>query len=339
MKENIYETILREMKSSGYILDRLLPNEAQKNISSDEIIKILESAYPLTYNNEDDSLKYIDENGLEHIAPDLSDGITISSGWLCDKLPLPFIDFDQGGNIRKIEEARAIYTIVCIGIVLPTFKQEIIEMINLYDFNKMAFKDEDSAMSSMTAYLNSYLDMNSMRINVIASSAAIQISRAIEKKDIYWKSSLTLEEITEFGRISRECKNVILRYERERKLNPTEITKMSRIQKLITIQDRDLEINAIIENSVCSMLYKISKLNSERLSPIVKRKIYLSAQLVARNYVNEIGLQGREADEKFEKKFSEISRDLTRMAVTTLRSNEIDKYKSNPSSYKFRKKV
>lgn len=48
---------------------------------------------------------------------------------------------------------------------------------------------------------------------------------------------------------------------------------MSRIDKLTKIEKRDLEIEAIINASKYSILFSITKLNSERLSGVIKRNI------------------------------------------------------------------
>ena len=55
--------------------------------------------------------------------------MTTSDDWLHTKLPPVFIDVDQGENIRKAEEARSIYSIICMGVVIPSFKTEIKEFL------------------------------------------------------------------------------------------------------------------------------------------------------------------------------------------------------------------
>jgi hypothetical protein len=59
--------------------------------------------------------------------------------------------------------------------------------------------------------LSTFSGMNSLRINSKISAANIHISSESEKKDVYWKSSLTREEISEYGRLSRKIKNLILK--------------------------------------------------------------------------------------------------------------------------------
>lgn len=333
---DIYEKLIKD----GTIIRELVEDNYDSELNSDKVIEILDGSYELYFDDVEEVLYYIDENGEKFICPDLSNGVTESSDWLCDKLPAPFIDFDQGGNVRRIEEARSIYTLVCIGVAFSSLKDEIKKEFKSYDFDEFSYKMQSGEYESLTKYLDSFLSLNSLYINLIVSSASIRISREIEKKDVYWKSMLSLEEITEFARISREVKNIRLRYERKEKLNPDEIKSLSRVQKLQIIDKRKVEINAVIEASeICSVLYKICKLNSERLSPIVKRKISESAKLIAKQEVKSCGVIGRDADELYERTFTNYFRDLSRMAVTTLRTNEVSKYKSNPSNYKFVEKL
>lgn len=339
MYEEVLKKVLNSLKSDGLILEQLLPEYDNIQISSEYVIELLEASYPLVYDDDNDTLQYIDANGVTQNAPDLSIGITESALWLCDLLPTPAIDFEQGGSLRKSEEAKALYTITCIGVVMQKFKEDIIEKFKAYNFKIMSFENNEFEFDTMVGYLNTYLNLNSIRINAIVSSAAIQISRNIEKKDVFWKYSLSLEEISEFSRLSREIKNIYILFERERKLNPSEMSKLTRVEKLQTIDERDLLIQSVIEASPCAMLYKISKLNSERLSPYTKAKILKGAIQIAKAKILEENVTGYESDEMQDREKKKQISSLTRMAVTTLRTKEIAKYRAEGDEYKFRKKV
>lgn len=115
---------------------------------------------------------------------------------------------------------------------------------------------------------------------------------------------------------------------------------MSRIDKLTKIEKRDLEIEAIINASKYSILFSITKLNSERLSGVIKRNISNVARSIARQEVSSSKVEKADlANEIYDENFYFYSRLLTRAAVATLRSTEIQKYKTNPSTYKFIKKI
>jgi len=192
MMDNIYEKILHDLKTDGVILEELLPSSDTIKFSPERVIQILEATYKLVYDEDSDELKFIDNNGEETIAPDLSDGITPSSTWLCDKVPVPILDFNQGGNVRRSNEAKSIYTLICIGIVFKNFKSEIKTAFKEYYFKDFSFKSSDAIYETMLEYLGTFKNLNFIRMNVVISAASIKISNAIEKKDSYWKSQLTL---------------------------------------------------------------------------------------------------------------------------------------------------
>jgi hypothetical protein len=181
MDQNIKKQ-LKALSDSGIILDDMLPSEDVTQINSVDIIRIVESSYNLVYDEEDEQLMYIDENDEKHISPDLSVGITESSEWLSEKLPIPTLDIDQGGNVRKSEEVKALYAIICIAVVIPSFKEEIIAAINSYDFVAYEFKDDSLDYGSFIAYLKTFQDLNSVRINSVISASGIRISKIAEKK-------------------------------------------------------------------------------------------------------------------------------------------------------------
>lgn len=86
------------------------------------------------------------------------------------------------------------------------------------------------------------------------------------------------------------------------------------------------------------MLYKIIKINSEHLAPVIKRKILLKCREYANTVVRNEKLSGIDADERFDSEFRESTPMLTRYVVATLRSREIDLYKNNTSTYTLKSK-
>lgn len=341
MNNPIYQEALNQLIASGTISADSIVSDDSFVSDAQSIIKILDSSYDLEYDEVEDVLYYIDKDGEKHVAPDLSAGMTTSDVWLHTKLPPVFIDLDQGGNVRKAEESRSIYSIICIGAVIPSFKPEIKDFLKNYDFNSFTMRKRISRRyENAVGYLKTFLDENSLRINVIKSCSDINISQSIEKKEQFWKSALTQSEISECSKISRLVKNVISKYERESGLNPDDIKDLDQIQKLQLIANRDAEIEVIINQSPLGILYKISKLSSERLSATVKRSVSTAAEKIA---IEEVKLNpelvGRDADELFENTFKANLRRLTSMCVSTLRQNEIIKYKNDPKSYRFRKKA
>ena len=109
MMNNDREAILRSLVSSDIIFDSLLPTNEATVLDSKELYTVLTSAYELGYDEETDALYYIDENGEKFVAPDMSEGLSTSAKWLCDELPDPVIDIDQGGSVRKSGEIKSLF--------------------------------------------------------------------------------------------------------------------------------------------------------------------------------------------------------------------------------------
>jgi len=80
----------------------------------------------------------------------------------------------------------------------------------LFVFDKLFFKnDEYKGYISLKDVLKSYLNLNSLRINVIVSAASINISRFLEKKEVFWKNELNQLEISELPNLKRSIRGVI----------------------------------------------------------------------------------------------------------------------------------
>lgn len=333
--------LLKQLVSSDIISDELLADEGTKLLSSEQLFKVLTSAYELDYDDGENVLYYIDENGEKFIAPDLSEGLSTSSEWLCDALPIPNIDIDQGGSVRRSIEVRSLYTLVCLSIVFKDMKDEIEEFINSYNFIDYSIDSTTSnGFTSAADYLKSFTDLNSLQINCVVSAASINLTQAQEKKDALWRSNLTREETLELSKITRDVKSIILKFEKEEKLNPNDVGDLTKLQKLTAIQKRDIEIEKIINSSKFSTLYRIIKLNSERLSPISKRKILLASRKIAELQVQSVEETAKlRIQEIYDETYYEMQRKLTKKAVSTMIDREIKKYKSDPENYKFIKKI
>jgi hypothetical protein len=335
------DRLLQNLVDSKIIHSELLPDDASDPIDADSLYKMLVGGFDLFYDQETERLYYIDSDGDRVNCPDMAAGMSNSASWVSDHLPLPNMDLDQGGSVRKGSEVRALYTIVCIGGVFVDLKDEIVEFINSYNFlefiGKAVVGEEDQ---SAVSYLKTFTDLNSIVINCVVSAASIKLTQIQEKKSAFWRSNLTRVETLGLSKISRDIKSVILRFEKDHSLNPVDVKNLSKIEKLTTIEKRDLEIEKIINESQYSTLYRITKFNSERLSPVSKRRIFHASRKIAEAEVLNSGVTNKlAANELFDKTFYEMQRSLSRKAVSTLISAEIDKYKKAPLEYKFLKKI
>lgn len=109
------------------------------------------------------------------VCPNFSIDISENGKWLSEIIPSCPFDVEQGGNVRKIEEAESPYdcAIVCIVLKYNDFIEELKKVINNYKFdefysvgNCLNFKD----------LIDSWLDYQSIIINVSVSAAKYRIS-------------------------------------------------------------------------------------------------------------------------------------------------------------------
>lgn len=341
MEDDKNRDLLKSLVLSNIISDELLPKPVEKQLTCDELYKVLTSAYDLGYDDDTNELYYVDDHGEKFICPDMAEGMSTCSEWMCDVLPVPNVDIDQGGSVRRSVEIRSLYTLVCISLVFGDLSDEIRSYIDDYNFTEFVSGERLYAQySSAAVFLKSFTDLNSLQINCVVSAASINLTQYQEKKDALWRSNLTRVETLELSKISRDIKGVILRYEKDKFLNPADISSLSKIEKLTAIEMRDLEIEKIINASKYATLYRITKLNSERLSPIAKRKILNVArsmaeqQVIATNETSKLLM-----NEIYDKTFYEQQRVLTKKAVSSLVDKQIKIYKQDPNGYVFKKKI
>lgn len=341
MANNIKDKLIQTLVSDFTISDSLLPTNSIDQLDSDKLFKVLTSAYELGYDDSNNILFYITDDGEKYICPDLSYGLSTSSEQVSDVLPTPNFDIDQGESVRKSSEVRSLYTIVCLLLFFSELSDEIKQFVDNYDFNNFSsdiqmFSDYPSA----TSFLKSFTDLNSLQINCVVSAAAIVLTQTQEKKGALWKSQLTREETLGLSKISRDVKGIIIKFEKEDKINPIDVGLLTKIQKLTAIKRRDLAIEEVINASPLATLYRITKFNSERLSPIAKRKILKVSKRIAEVEIETANVTDKlVANELYDKTFYEMQRVLTRKAVPTLIDFEIKKYKVDPTSYVFVKKI
>jgi hypothetical protein len=334
-KYNI-DDVLKSFSQKGYCISDLLP-DADDEITSDDMTKIIDSGYGFRYDPLEDELFYIDEHGDEVLAPDLSIGMSKSADWLSTKLPPVEVDIDQAGNVRKGSEADAMYKLLCIGCVLKDYADEIKMHFKNYDYVLMD-SISGSGFKNMKMLLEQFQSLNSIRINSIISAAAIKISEYKEKSDSFYVTLLSRDQILGLSSLARDEKTIINKFEREKGLNPIDMKGMSKIQKLSLIDERNNAIERLISKSDVKTLYRISKLTTERIPPVIKSNIISEAIKSAEDDVIFNKLEGIMAEERRSKIKSEIIRKSYKAVLQTIKYNEILKYKASPETYRFKEK-
>lgn len=326
---------------NSLVLDNIIPEDVlpmnNYPFCSDDIIREMEQGSELEYDSKTDELFILKDDGTKILCPDLSEGLSEASQWISDYLPEVFIDTDQGGNVRKSDEADSCFKLFSIAFVLKDFKDEIIEILKNYDYENMSPKEASGSVSFRQA-LQKFQNLNSSRINAVISAATYKLSTFKEKNESFYTGQLSVEEISELATLSRNIKAVISKYEREQGLNPVDMKNMTKISKLSLIDRRDLEIEKLVQNTNVSMLYKISKLTSERIPPVIKSKILNIAEKAADDYVRENSLKGHEAADAVARVRRTVVKEGFRAVMKSIKAEEIEKYKKDKLSYVFKRK-
>lgn len=328
--------ILSYLVEGKVISEDLLPSN-DTTFSSEILNSRMREGCELEYDALSDELFIINPDGSKMICPDLSEGLSEASDWISNHLPDVFIDTDQGGNLRKSDEADSCFKLFCIGYVLKDFRPEIKVIFDNYDYQNMSSTGKMFS-STFKASLQKFQNLNSNRINAIISAAAYKLSEYKEKNESFYTGQLESEEISELSTLSRNIKAVISRYERESGLNPVGMKDMTKVRKLQLIDQRDVEIEQLVNKTNVAMLYKISKLTSERIPPVIKSRILAEAERAAAEYVRRNSLTGLEAADAEQSVKKTVIRESYRAVLKSIKANEIEKYKKDKNSYVFKRK-
>lgn len=95
--------------------------------------------------------------------------------WISDKIPPCNFDIDQNGNVRKADEAEALFCAICVAHILKDeiFKNELNSIAKVYDFNNMKNIEEDG--ETFRDLINSWQNLQSVIINILISAYKYKI--------------------------------------------------------------------------------------------------------------------------------------------------------------------
>jgi len=328
--------LLQFLVDGGIVPIEALPSS--DFVFNDEVLlECINAGTDLEYDSLTDELFVKTVDGGKIKAPDLSDGLSVSSEWLIEYLPNLTIDIDQGGNVRKGDEAESCYKLLCLGFVIPEYKDEIIQFFKNYDYEKMVPIGADM-LGGFTKQVQEYQNINSVRVSSVFSAASIKISLYKEKNELFYTGQLDAKETLKLSILSREIKSLISHYERNSGLNPEEMKDMPKISKLQLIDKRDTEIEKLISSSEVGTLYRITKLTSERIPPVIKSKIYREADIASKKHSKEMGLSGSIAFDSENYIRRTFVREAFRSVLKSIKNDDILKYKSDPGSFKLKTK-
>lgn len=331
---NFENEIISKLKDSG-LIKRFSFSEVKQNPD----IKIINQLflYPIKIDADDQGIFYFDEGGDKIYCPSMAFSITDSGEWLSDKIPPVPFDIEQSGNVRKAEEAESIFCLVVISIILkePEFRDEILKIARSYDFVNMKNVNEDG--STFRALLNDWQDLQSTVINIIISACKFKIS--FYKKDIekFLRDGMSREEVAELRDLDAKVRSINFTYS-EGILSPENVKKLTKIERLQAIDRRDREIETEVKKSPASVLYKLSNLSSEYISPIQKKKIQLWVKKEVDSLFNSKNDFSQLAGERSQI-LVKLQRRALRFEKNSVRKLNIEKYLANKNDFKMPTKL
>lgn len=307
-----------------------------KDVDSDLLYKIVSEPFIIHYNEDNDRLYYIDENGDYQYCPDIQEGISSSRDWISDSLPMIPFDINQGGNLRKSIEAENIYKCILIaGILKGEFLEEFNKCCVGYDFKEFkSFKTNDLTFSEL---LNKWQELQNFTIRVIVSGANYKMSSEKNLEVGFLIGSLNRDETLGVVNIRDRVKSIIRGYMLD-SLSPNNVSNMTKIERLSKIQEKDDKVLKEINNSKdFSELYKICSMNSDYLSANIKNTLSNYSSDFARREVSSVYVN----DENGFKKFISICRRRAyKEAIISLKERELNKWREvGNSSYKLPSKM
>lgn len=159
---------------------------------------MLVNTYPISATET--GLEYKNDDGDIINCPNFGSSISLDGEWLSNILPPITFDTIQGGNVRKSNEAQFAYCCLMVAIVVAddVFKEEFINVIDNYDFQRMDSKSDKS--KNFKDLLREWQNLQSWTVNVIISAAKYKL---VNLKKTCRKVCYSWFEHRQGGRIAR----------------------------------------------------------------------------------------------------------------------------------------
>lgn len=272
--QDFEERIVKALQNSG-LIEKFSLQEYQKTADLAHIIEIFERPSKISFDEE--GLFYFDQNGDKIYCPMMKTSISERGDWLSQKLPEVGFDIDQNGNVRKADESEALYCCIQVAYILKEheFKKELTEIAKQYDFIEMKSNSEKGM--TFRELLNDWQSLQSVTLNVIVSAAKFKISDNKKDSEKFLKDGIPESAAGELRDLESRIRGINFRYS-EGDLSPKEVKKLTKIERLKKINERDDEIAKEITKTSIGKLYKAANLSSEYISPVKKKKINLWVQ-------------------------------------------------------------
>jgi hypothetical protein len=312
--------IVNGLEESG-LIERFSVYSAKPSPNLEVIIKLFKE--PLEIFCDELGLFYI-ENGDKMYCPEVFQTIQEKGFWISDKLPPVNFDIDMSGNVRKAEEAEALYCCACISKILKEneFEDEFMKISKNYDFVGMKSNDDSHSFRSL---LNSWLDLQSVIINVITSACRYKLSEQKKDTEKFLRDGLSSLEVEELRDLESKIRAINFRYS-DGSLSPANIKLLNKIERLKIIDERDSEIIENIKNSKVGMLYRLLNLSTEYISPVSKKRISNYVQIEVDKLLTSDKYVNSELAKDRTNLISKLTKKAYKFERSSIRKKQVDKY-------------
>jgi hypothetical protein len=328
--ETLEKKIIDKLKEKG-VFERFSLNDVHPSPSRENLDKIFNFSLPIEIDGDD--LVAISETGERIKCPNMSTSISDTGEWLSDYLPFFEVDIDQGGNVRKADEIEAI---ICVFVIKNIFndegiKKEIEELVKNYNFNEL--KTNSNTGENFRSLLVSLQDLQSFQINSIISACKYKIFDQKKDTRTYLIDGIPQEMDAELQELERSVKAIHYEYSNG-PLSPISVKKLTKIERLEKIDERDCKINKMISNSKAGTIYRLTKLSSEYISPMKKRSIQKMVKKEVDNLIAEYGDNNSLINERSQI-MSKLQRKAIQLEKISLRKIKIEEYINKRENFKF----
>lgn len=332
--EQDFENKLMDALVKSKLVKHVVMKDVLEDVEQKILIDMLEKPSKISF--DEFGIYYEGDDGEKIQCPSYGINLQADGMWLSDKILDISFDIEQNGNVRKADEAQAIYCclVVCSVLNDEDLKEELKQVITNYDYISMTPK---GGFSSFRDLLNTWQELQSILINVSVSAANYKIADLKKDSERFLKDSMSEETSLELRNLTDAIKAVNRRYS-QGELSPINVQNLKKIEILSLIANRDDEVETLITNSNVELEYRITKLNSQYLSPLVKRKIQnLARKTVSDLYTSQADLSLIVGDiqtieERWRKRF-------LRLSSISLRKEQLEKLSTNRESYQLPSKL
>lgn len=335
---NIEDFMKNAIKNSNHI-EHIMMGEMLDDVTKDKLLDLLKT--PKEIKLTDEGLVFINKNGDEERCVNYGINVTADGKWLSDKILPVSIDIEQGGNIRKAEEAQAAYCLIVVDSVLneDSISNQIKELVQNYDFERMVPFDGYQTFSKLLEELQ---NIQSTTINISVCAAKFNISSIKKDSEKFLKENIPEDRISGLRELDTKISAINRSYSLG-KLSPENVRNLKKLEILKLLDERNSKIEIILNGGKDeygnivkahpeSIIWKILNLSTEFVSPIIKRRLSILADSVVDELYNQnpnlqiIHGEQKTLADKWKSRYIKLAR-------LSLRKTQIEKFLNNESEY------